>query len=272
MLTLVIAVLGGAGSAVSLWMFKVMHGGWAVCCGIGVFLAIQFIAGRILNKRVQAIMNDVQLLFKNGQRKIEAKMNRWRMNPPGGMNEIRKLLDKEQAQLVSEALEMIKKLQPYRLWVMLLDRQIASAQVSFNWMAKRFKLVDQYIDKALFFDPYMQSIKLARMFMLDASTQDILKTYEKFTKRAKYNANVMPAASVSWMLVKRGDADGAFKLLNAALTKSDNPVLKSNREHLANNRLNKFSNAGLEDQWSSLFLEEPKIKAQRVPQSMRFAR
>ena len=40
-------------------------------------------------------------------------------------------------------------------------------------------------------------------------------------------------------------------------------VLKANREHLANNRLAHFSNAGLGDRWYALLLEEPKYSQPR---------
>ena len=57
--------------------------------------------------------------------------------------------------------------------------------------------------------------------------------------------------------------DGAFKALNRALENSDNVVLKANREHLANNRLAHFSNAGIGEQWYALQLEEPKYNQPR---------
>jgi hypothetical protein len=42
-----------------------------------------------------------------------------------------------------------------------------------------------------------------------------------------------------------------------------------NCEHLANNRITQFSNAGLGEQWYSLFLEEPKVRTQRQRQQWR---
>ena len=58
-------------------------------------------------------------------------------------------------------------------------------------------------------------------------------------------------------------ADAAFKALIRALEKSDNEVLKANREQLANNRLAHFSNAGLGEQWYALRLEEPRYSQPR---------
>ena len=78
-----------------------------------------------------------------------------------------------------------------------------------------------------------------------------------------FTANVLLAAEMSWIQVKRGDADGAFKTLTEALKKSDDATLKRNHECLMNNRVGHFSNSGLGDQWYSLLLEEPKVHVQR---------
>ena len=43
----------------------------------------------------------------------------------------------------------------------------------------------------------------------------------------------------------------------AGKKKTDDPVLAQNWEHLANKRLNRFSNAGLGDMWYALGLETP---------------
>ena len=64
-------------------------------------------------------------------------------------------------------------------------------------------------------------------------------------------------------------ADEAFKALTAALRKSDDAVLKTNREHLMNNRVSHFSNSALGERWYSLMLEEPKIRMQRPRQVYR---
>ena len=71
------------------------------------------------------------------------------------------------------------------------------------------------------------------------------------------------AAAWSWILVKRGDADAAFKVLVRALEKSDNATLKANRDQLANNRVAHFTNTALGDQWFALQLEEPKMHGPR---------
>lgn len=43
-------------------------------------------------------------------------------------------------------------------------------------------------------------------------------------------------------------------------------MLKENYERLVNGKFKQFSNSGLGDAWYALYLEEPKIKPQRVQQ------
>ena len=130
-------------------------------------------------------------------------------------------------------------------------------------MIKDFKAVDELMPKALLIDPMMCAIKMARLYMLDRPMSEIEQVYRKGVARVRYNGNVLMAAAMSWMQVRKGDADGAFKTLTEALKKSDNEVLKRNHEQLMNNRVTHFNNSGLGDQWYSLLLEEPKVKAQR---------
>ena len=164
---------------------------------------------------------------------------------------------------VKAALAQTEVLKKYRLWVPMIDRQMATAQLQLNWMIKNFKRVDELMPKALMMDPTMVAMKLARLQMLDAPTADITKCYEKGVRRFKYNQAVLPAACYTCILVKRGETDAAFKALTAALKNSDNEVLKANHVHLMNDRPAHFTNSGLGDPWYSLMLEEPKVKTQR---------
>ena len=145
----------------------------------------------------------------------------------------------------------------------MIERQMATAQLQLNWMIRDFKAVDRLMPKAMFLDPSTVAIKLAREQMLDAPIEQMEKTYAKGVRRLRYNQNVLLAAAWSWILVKRGKVDEAFKALTEALKNSDNEVLKRNHECLMNNCVAHFNNSGLGDQWYSLLLEEPKVKMQR---------
>ena len=190
-------------------------------------------------------------------------MARWQVRPPGSIQAAQAEVARDQKVFVTEALNRTEALKPFIPWVPMMARQIATAQLQMHWMLKDFRNVDELMPKALFLDPSMTAMKLARMQMLNASVEDMAKVYEKGVRRLRYNQNVLLAATWSWILLRRNDADGAFKVLNRALEKSDNETLKANRGHLANNRLAHFSNAGIGDQWYALHLEEPKIRQQR---------
>ena len=145
----------------------------------------------------------------------------------------------------------------------MMKRQIATAQFQLYWMIKEYRKCDQLMDTALFVDPTMYAMKMARFYTLGKPIGEIRKVYDKGRKRLRYNQNVLVAAVWTWILVQRGELDEAFKALNEALKNSDNETLKANREALANNRIAHFSNTGIGDTWWALGLEEPKVKMPR---------
>ena len=263
MLSVLISVLVGVGTGLGLGLTDTLGYGWSTFCGVLAFGVSQFVVGRIVQKRVKAAMDCVQAVLLDGQKKLQAKMARWQMRPPGSIQAMQAEVARDQKVFVTEALARTEDLRQFTPWVPMMARQIATAQFQLFWMIKDFKKVDELMPKALFFDPTMTAMKIARMHMLDKPTEEIAKTYEKGVRRLRYNQNVMLAATYSWILVQRKDIDGAFKVLNRALEKSDNETLKANRDHLANNRVAHFTNAGLGEQWYALLLEEPKIRQQR---------
>lgn len=263
MLTVLIAVVSGTAAGLGLYFADVLGYGWSSFCGVAVFGTVQLGLTLCIQKKVKAAMSSVQAVLVDGQKRLQAKTARWQMRPPGSVKEAQNEIERDQRAFVLEALARTETLNRFRHWVPLMARQIATAQFQLRWMIKDFKAVDELMPKVLFLDPVTVAMKLARMYMTEQPVSAIEKAYLKGTARLKYNQNVLLAATWSWILLKRGDADGAFKALNAALKKSDNEILKANCGHLANNRPAHFSNAGLGDQWYALMLEEPKIKMQR---------
>ena len=223
--------------------------GWSIGLGVVAFVVAQVVLGRIIQKRVKEAMDAVQGVLLEGQKRLQAKMARWQMRPPGSIQAAQAEIARDQKVFVREALEQTEVLHKFDNWVPMMKRQIATAQFQLHWMIKDFKKVDELMPKALFLDPTTNAMKLARMYM---------------TGRLRYNQNVLLAAAWSWILIQKKDVDGAFKALNAALEKSDNETLKANRDHLANNRVAHFSNTALGDQWYALLLEEPRVHQQRM--------
>ena len=263
MIILLMAVAAGVGTGLGLGLGDVCGYGWSTFWGVLAFGVVQGTGGFIVQRRVKAAMTGVQAILVAGQKQMEAKKARWQMRPPGSIQAAMAELARDQKVFVKDALAATEKLHRFDLWLPFMKRQIATAQFQLHWSVKDFKAVDALMPKAMFLDPMMSAMKLARMQMLDAPLAEIAKVYEKAVRRLRYNQNVLLAAAYSWILLKRGDADGAFKALNHALEKSDNAVLKANRDQLANNRLAHFSNAGLGDQWYALQLEEPKFARPR---------
>ena len=263
MITLMIAIVVAGGGFSAAYFAAGWGLGWSIFIGILCFGAFQAIFGIMIQKRVKRDMEKVQQILMNGQKRLQQKMQRWQMRPPGSIQAAQKEIAEDTKVFVREALAETETLRKYRLWVPMMDRQIATAKLQLSWMIKDFKTVDALMPKVLFVDPTMVAIKMARLYMTGGDMAEIEKAYLKGVRRVRYNGNVLLAATMSWIQVQKGDADGAFKTLTEALKQSDNATLKQNHEHLMNNRVAHFNNSGIGDQWYSLLLEEPKVRMQR---------
>lgn len=263
MITLIVAVSAGLGVFAAACFAADWGVGWSIFSGVVSFAAVQGVAGFILQRRVRRDMDVVQGILVEGQKKLQAKMQRWQVRPPGSLQAAQKEMFEDTKTFVRAALRETERLSKYRLWVPMVERQKATAQLQLSWMIKDFDTVDRLMPRALVLEPTMAAIKMARMYMTGADTAEIAKVYAKGIRRLRYNQNVLLAATWSWILVKRGDADGAFKVLTEALKNSDDATLKRNHEALMNNRTTHFSNSGIGEQWYSLLLEEPRVRMQR---------
>lgn len=263
MLTVLLSAILGICVCLGLRFGGVAGWGWSTFFGVLTFGVANGVAGYLVQKKVKAQMQRVQDVLVAGQKRLQAKVNRWQMRPPGSIQAAQAEMARDQKVFVKEALAETEPLHRFDLWVPLMKRQIATAQLQLHWMVKDFDKVDALMPQALMIDPTMSAMKIARLHMLKRPTEEITKVYAKAVKRLRYNQNVLLAAAYSWILVQRDEVDAAFKALNAALEKSDNETLKANREHLANNRVAHFTNTALGDPWYALLLEEPKVHQQR---------
>lgn len=237
--------------------------GWSVAGAFVAFFGLQFFAGRLFRKRMAADMQAVQSILADGQKQIQQKVQRWQIRPPGSLRAAQDELAADMRVFVDKALRETEKLSRYRLWVPLVSRQTATAQLQLHWMVKNFDKVDELMPRAILADPSLVAMKMARMYMKGEDAGAIEKFYRKSVRRARYNANVLPAACMAWILLRKNDENGAFSVLTDALGNSDDATLKSNHAHLANNRAANFSNSGLGDAWYALHLEEPKTRQPR---------
>jgi hypothetical protein len=264
MLTLVLNGVLGVLLMVALGLTGAAHWGWSVFWGLLAFAAGQGATGYLFQKRVKAAMGGVQKILEDGQKRLQQKVNQWQMRPPGSLKQAQAEIEREQRVFVERALEASKGLERFNRWVPLMGRQIATLRIQLYWMLKEFKKVDELMPKALVIDPMMAALKIARMHMTGAEGID--KVFKKQVLRLRYGQGTLLYALYAWILVQKSDLDGAHKVLIQACEKMENETLKRNREHLANNRIGHFSNAGLGDEWYALHLEQPKIKMQRQSQ------
>lgn len=249
---LLIAALGITGAAG--W-------GWSVFWGVLLFVAGQGLTGYLIQKRLKGAMGGVQKILEDGQKRLQFKVNQWQMRPPGSLKQAQQEIEREQRMFVEKALEESKGLERFNRWAPLMQRQIATMRIQLYWMLKEFKKVDELLPKALIVDPMMAAIKVARMYMTGA--EGVEKVFRKHTARLRYGQGALLYGLYAWILVQKKDLDGAHKVLIEACEKMENDTMKKNREHLANNRVGHFSNAGLGDEWYALHLEQPKVKMQR---------
>ena len=167
MYLLLISVAVGLLVGLGLGLSETLGYGWSTFYGVLAFGLTQFIAGRVIQKRVKAVMESVQAVLMEGQKRLQAKMARWQMRPPGSIQAMQAEMARDQKVFVTEALARTEELRRFVMWVPMMKRQIATAQFQLHWMTKDFKKVDELMPKALFFDPTMTAMKLARMYMLD---------------------------------------------------------------------------------------------------------
>lgn len=262
MLTVLINALAGILVLTAFGMTDTANWGWSVFWGVLAFVAGQGTAGYLIQKRVKAAMGGVQKILEDGQKRLQFKVNQWQMRPPGSIKQAQQEMEREQRLFVERALEESKGLERFNRWAPLMGRQIATMRLQLYWMLKEFKKVDELLPKVLIVDPLMASIKIARLYMR-GEEEGIAKIFKKHTARLRYGQGALLYGLYAWILVQKKDLDGAHKVLIEACEKMENDTIKKNREHLANNRVGHFSNAGLGDEWYALHLEQPKVKMQR---------
>lgn len=241
---------------------------WSCFWGCLAFGVGMFGVGFVLRKKVQVVMTDMQMLLQDGQKRMQAKINAFQNRPTGDPHRFLEQMQKDQSALLHEALAATDGLERFRNWVPFFGRQINTTRMQFRYQLKQFDKVDELLPKCLIVDPMSASMKLARMYMKKEPLADLEKVFRKATARTRYDQSALLYGLMSWIYVREGKIDEAFKLLDKGC--KDNSVvegpattLKRNHDLLANNRVKEFSNAGFGDAWYALFLEEPKVRYER---------
>ena len=83
MITLAIAISAGAGAFAAAFFAGDWGALWSSLSAVAAFVAVQGVAGFVLQRRIKRDMEVVQGVLTEGQRALQAKMQRWRIRPPG---------------------------------------------------------------------------------------------------------------------------------------------------------------------------------------------
>ena len=263
MYTLIISIVCGIVLASGLKLGDVSSFVWSPIFGVLFAVAVYALLSlgfrRVINKHMMAI----QAIMENGQKQIMMKVNIYQSKPMGSPNQVMAELEKMQKNLILQTLEATKKLDPFRRWVPLMARQIATMRMQFHYQLKEFNEVDKLLPQCLMLDPTTMAMKLAQMYRKKEPLDALRKFFDKSIAKVKYDQGVLLYSLMAWIYVQNQNADEAHKILIDAAKNSENETIKKNRDRLANNKMREFSNLGLGDLWYALLLETPKIQTRR---------
>lgn len=268
MLTLLISVV------ISLTGFIVSRatdGGIGESIGYGVagLLVPYFAIGLLVRRKMTKVQDELQGLMQRGQHQMNRKIQHFQTRPGGNIKQIQRILEKDQTALATEALGFVDRFEPFRKWSLLMGRQIATMRLQFLYQLKKFDEVDQIFalrgGKApMMTEPLMVAMKMARQYK-NKDLDGLEKTFKQRLKWFRGSKGVLLYGLVSWVYMKQGEAEKARQLLIKGKEITGDDTLARNLEMLSNNKEKHFSNAGLGEEWYSLYLENPPaVKQQRV--------
>ena len=257
--TLAGCALGFSGAAAPQWAAA-----WGLVAAFFAMVAVTF----AVRRKIAAETGALQAAMAEGQRLLQARINDWQHHPKGDPRRFMETVKSKQGDLVRAALGRVESLRKFSRWVPMFERQIAAIKVQLLWQLGDFSKVDELLPKCIVLDPFTASLKMARQFMKGDDAAAIEKTFRKARGRLRYNQSALVCATMSWIYVKKGKLDEAYKLLEKACRDNNTDsepgaTLLRNRDALANNRLKHFSNSGIGDQWYALLLEEPRVRYER---------
>lgn len=262
MFTLLIATIVGLAGASALYQTHTAGYGWSICWGVLLLMAVQIAGGLIVRKKVNRVNAEIQQLMSQMQAKLTRKIEAYQRRPTGNVKQIQQELQEEQFSAIRKSIFKLNELNRYTWWSFMLGRQVDTMRMVMYYQLKEFDKVDKLLPRAMLFSAQAMAMKLARMYKLNDPKID--KFFARRSKRFKGDDAVLLFSLYAWIKLKQDDPKTALEALNLAIKKTDNPVLSANRDRIANGKLKQFSNAGLGDTWYGLYLEEPKIKQQRV--------
>ena len=255
-----------------------------VSTGMTVFLSLAGFAGSfflvrfLVRKKLSKAQGALQQHMEAGQRRMQRKVQQFQNKPGGNVKQIQRQLEMDQKVMLKEALELTKGLEPFRKWSILMGRQIATMRMQFHYQLKEFEQVDEilatcgFLRGPMMMDPMAAAMRMARCYQND-DLEGAKKVFKSRIRWSRGDRGILLYGLMSWIYIQVGEIDEARSILLKAKDRTTEDTFARNWEHLANQRVKSFSNAGLGDAWYSLFLETPPMpKQQRVrgnPRNMR---
>ncbi|MGB0414322.1 MAG: hypothetical protein ACPGJU_07725 [Coraliomargarita sp.] len=269
MLTLLISALITAALAVTVISPNFGTGG-TVFLNIFVFILSFILVGLPTRRKMSKLQGELQDSMQAAQKRMQWKINQFQNKPGGNVKQMQRQLEADQQVMLREGLEFTKLLEPFKKWSLFTGRQIATMRFQFHYQLKEFDKADEllatcgFMKGPMMMDPMTAAMRMARCY----KKEDVAGAEKIFKSRIRWawgDRGTMLYALMSWIYVQVDKPDEARRVLLRAKEKTGVETFKKNWEHLSNDRVKNFSNAGLGDQWYALYLETPPTpKQQRV--------
>jgi hypothetical protein len=269
MLSLLISALVATALASAL-IASQFSAGTTVFYSIVGFTGTFFLVGFLVRKKMSKAQGALQESMQAAQGRMQRKVQQFQNKPGGNVKQIQRELEMDQKVMVKQGLELTKGLEPFRKWSLLTGRQIATMRLQFHYQLKEFDKVDEILGTCGFLrGPMMMEPMAVGMRMARCYKNDDLAGAKKVFKRQimwfRGDRGTLLYGLMSWIYVKVGEPDEARQLVLKAKEATGADTFIRNWEHLSNDRVKSFSNAGLGDEWYSLGLENPPaVKQQRM--------
>ena len=244
--------------------------------GTSVFLSLAgfttsfLLVGFLVRKKMAPAQNALQESMQSAQKRMQWKVQQFQTKPGGNVKQLQRQLESDQQAMCKQGLELTDGLEPFRKWSLLTGRQIATMRLQFYYQLKDFAKADEilascgFLRGPLMMDPMAVAMRMARCYKNDdlAGAKRVFKRKIKWFRRDR---GTLLYGLMSWIHVQKDEIDEARRILLKAQEATGNDLFTKNWDHLSNDRVKKFSNAGLGEQWYGLYLENPPVvKQQRI--------
>lgn len=267
MLSLLISALVAIALAGTLIVSQIGTG-LTVFFSIAAFAGTFFLVGFLVRKKMSKAQNRLQESMQAAQRRMKRKVQQFQSKPGGNVKQIQRQLEMDQKVMFKEGLELTKQLEPFRKWSLLTGRQIATMRLQFHYQLKEFDQVDEilatcgFLRGPMMIDPMAAAMRMARCYKND-DLEGAKKVFKSRIRWSRGDRGTLLYGLMSWIYVKVGEPDEARRVLLKAKEVTGVDTFTRNWEHLSNDRVKSFSNAGLGDEWYSLYLEVPAMPKQQ---------